>query len=284
MHPNASETFPDKEKEAFLTPQPFHRPHFSDDISNSHNNSDSVHLLASARSHADARAATYIKQRRQAEARSRPPPRLDSKEYRGYYVTRLALRYLSVLISVAIVAVLLDAIRMYNRSKDRTDAFRNGTGTFRVWPSGLKIWPTMFLLGVAAAAGVLGVILCLASMNAKVRHMTRTGNITTVLISTTCLALWIAVTVYYASWDTKETNWDLLSFACTHSTKEYHYVNVNFQETCTEMRFAIWAAVGLAILEAVNLLVFVVWLVRSKRAQGVVRVMESTSGFLSYGS
>lgn len=41
--------------------------------------------------------------------------------------------------------------------------------------------------------------------------MTRTGNTTTLLISTICLALWTTVTVYYASWDTKETNWDLLS-------------------------------------------------------------------------
>lgn len=44
----------------------------------------------------------------------------------------------------------------------------------------------------------------------QVRHMTKTGNITTVIISAMCLVLWVIVTAYYGSWDTKDTNWDLL--------------------------------------------------------------------------
>jgi hypothetical protein len=40
--------------------------------------------------------------------------------------------------------------------------------------------------------------------------MTKTGNITTVVVSSICLVLWVSVTAYYESWDTKKTGWDLL--------------------------------------------------------------------------
>lgn len=40
--------------------------------------------------------------------------------------------------------------------------------------------------------------------------MTKIGNISTIVVSSVCLALWITVTVYYGTWDTSETNWDLL--------------------------------------------------------------------------
>ena len=44
----------------------------------------------------------------------------------------------------------------------------------------------------------------------QIRRMTKIGNISTIVVSSVCLALWIAVTVYYGTWDTSETNWDLL--------------------------------------------------------------------------
>jgi len=65
--------------------------------------------------------------------------------------------------------------------------------------------------------------------------MTKTGNITTMVVSSICLALWIAVAAYYASWDTKETNWDLMSWACTHNKSGYHYTTINFGQTCGKM-------------------------------------------------
>lgn len=65
--------------------------------------------------------------------------------------------------------------------------------------------------------------------------MTKTGNAMTIIVSITGLALWIAVAAYYASWDTKETNWDLMSWACTHSSPENHYTSINFGITCKKM-------------------------------------------------
>lgn len=136
----------------------------------------------------------------------------------------------------------------------------------------------------------------------QVRRMTKTGNITTIIISVVCLVLWIAVTAYYGSWDTQKTNWDLLyafldmlivnvrkltscrSWSCTHQDPRYDYQNIDFSEMCTEMvrhhtyvkvntnralqRFAFWAGVGLAGMEALNLLVFVVWWFRTRHSHG----------------
>lgn len=79
--------------------------------------------------------------------------------------------------------------------------------------------------------------------------MTKTGNISTVIISFICLALWFAVTAYYASWDTKDTNWDLLSWSCKHSDKKYNYTNIDFGETCTEMvSHSHWRAFGVLLI------------------------------------
>ena len=44
--------------------------------------------------------------------------------------------------------------------------------------------------------------------------MTKVGNISTMVVSAICLALWVAVTAYYGTWDTSETNWDLLLVEC----------------------------------------------------------------------
>ena len=65
--------------------------------------------------------------------------------------------------------------------------------------------------------------------------MTKTGNLATIVISVICLALWVATTVYYVSWDTKETHWDLMSWSCKHAKAEASYNHVNYGEICTEM-------------------------------------------------
>jgi hypothetical protein len=44
----------------------------------------------------------------------------------------------------------------------------------------------------------------------QVRRLTKVGNISTMVVSAICLALWVAVTAYYGTWDTSETSWDLL--------------------------------------------------------------------------
>lgn len=45
----------------------------------------------------------------------------------------------------------------------------------------------------------------------QVRRMMKVSNISTMMVSAICLVLWLAVTVYYGTWDTSETSWDLLS-------------------------------------------------------------------------
>jgi len=40
--------------------------------------------------------------------------------------------------------------------------------------------------------------------------MTKVGNISTIVVSSVSLTLWVIVTVWYGTWDTSETNYDLL--------------------------------------------------------------------------
>ncbi|KAF1968470.1 hypothetical protein BU23DRAFT_480106 [Bimuria novae-zelandiae CBS 107.79] len=227
--------------------------------------SDDERLLAQARKHADAHV--QMQRRKEAASNRGSAPQLSNS--RRWYVTRWILRVLSCLISVAIVAVLLDALSTYKKTKEVKKAFKNGDGggIMNVWPELMKMHPTMLMLAVAATATGLSLVLSVASVSQKVRRMTKTGNIATIIISTVCLALWVATTAYYASWDTKETHWDLMSWACKHAKAEARYNHVNYGEVCTEMRFAFWAAVALAALEFVNLLLFVVWYFKTRTAR-----------------
>jgi uncharacterized membrane protein len=99
----------------------------------------------------------------------------------------------------------------------------------------VKMVGVLWLLGTACVVAGLGLVLLVASVSKKVRHMTKTGNVTTVVVSVVGLVLWIAVTAYYASWDTKQTGWDLMSWACTHSAPSYSYTGINFGGICGEM-------------------------------------------------
>lgn len=199
-------------------------------------------------------AEVLLAERRHAVQRARGP---ELRRSRGTYVTRLILRYISAITSIAIIGVLADAIRSYKKTQHVTNPYRDGHGRFPVWPEGLKLRPTWMLLGVAVVAAITSTLLCIASFSSavspitipivarmqmdlelttgQVRRMTKAGNIFTVIISTISLTLWIAVTGYYAAWDTKKTNFDLLSWTCKHSDPEYNYNNIDFNETCMEM-------------------------------------------------
>ncbi|KAH7135143.1 hypothetical protein B0J11DRAFT_547171 [Dendryphion nanum] len=220
-------------------------------------------------------AEVLLQNRRGATQRALAP---DIRRSRGVYVTRLILRYLSLFTSCAIIAVLVDAIRSYKKTQHVTNPFKDGNGRFPVWPETLKLAPTYALLGVAVLAASTSLILCLASFSSAVRRMTKTGNFWTGIISFICLVFWVVVTALYGTWDTKETNFDLLSWTCKHSTPEYEYNNIDFAETCTEMRFAFWAAVGLAGLEFVNLVMFLIWYSRSNKSRGYAKMGGEEEG------
>jgi hypothetical protein len=136
----------------------------------------------------------------------------ELREYRPVYWLRLILRILSVLTCALIVFSLVDGIRDFQRTRHVRNQYQDGSGTFPVWPEreGLKLYPTYVLLGAAVVAGGFSLVLVAASFTKAIRRMTKIGNISTIVVSSICLALWIAVTVYFGTWDTSETNWDLL--------------------------------------------------------------------------
>jgi hypothetical protein len=171
-----------------------------------------------------------------AAANPTKPPKPSLRKSRGFYITRLALRTLIVILSLAIVGVLSNALREYRKTKDMRQMYAEGSGSYPVWPKdSVKMVGVLWLLGTACVVAGLGVVLLVASVSKKVRHMTKTGNLTTVVVSVVGLVLWIAVTAYYASWDTKQTGWDLMSWACTHSAPSYSYTGINFGDICGEM-------------------------------------------------
>lgn len=95
-----------------------------------------------------------------AKAHLANPP----KPEKGTFVSRLrlALRIVSLIISFAIVVTLGHAIAVYNSSKDEIQ------NNQPVWPTGLKMTPTILLLAAACVATALSLAVSLASFSAVV--------------------------------------------------------------------------------------------------------------------
>lgn len=115
-------------------------------------------------------AEILLSERRDVQQRESVP---DIRQYRGVYRTRLTLRILSLATCIAIKVVLIDSIRTYKKTKHVTNPFRSGSGSFPVWPEGLKLWPTYILLGAALVAGVFSLLLIVASFHKSVRENVR---------------------------------------------------------------------------------------------------------------
>jgi hypothetical protein len=172
-------------------------------------------------------AAEIILAERRNEKRQSAP---EIRDYRLVSWAHLILRIISMLTCALICMSLIDAIRNYQRTRHVRNTFQEGSGSFPVWPEreGLKMYPTYVFLGAAIVAGVFNIVLVLAALtkavspsralvsgssmltSVQVRRMTKVGNISTMAVSAICLVLWVAVTAYYGTWDTSETNWDLL--------------------------------------------------------------------------
>jgi hypothetical protein len=164
-----------------------------------------------------------VKRRQDAQERNSTG---DIRQYRGVYRTRLILRILSLATCVTIVGLIANSIRLYIQTKHVRHAFQDGSGTFPVWPEGLKLYPSYLLSGAALAAGLFSLLLIVASFHknvrvackyigtmltdGQIRRMTKTGNVTTIIVTFACLVIWVVVTAYYGSWDTEKTNWDLM--------------------------------------------------------------------------
>ncbi|KAF1363836.1 hypothetical protein EJ07DRAFT_162394 [Lizonia empirigonia] len=153
---------------------------------------------------------------------------------------------------------LAEAVLYYRKTEHARTPFREGRR--------LEAVSDLCFLGTAVLAGAFSLVLVIASFTktaflstelmhtlmlilGQVRRMTKIGNISTIVVSSLCL---------------------ILSWTCSH--RDYEYKNVDFHEICTEMRFAFWAGVGLAGLEAVNLGIFVIWWLMTRRSRGYSKV------------
>ncbi|KAJ3543980.1 hypothetical protein NM208_g3291 [Fusarium decemcellulare] len=202
---------------------------------------------------------------KEARARKRRDSRLDRIIYR----TRLVIRILSLLFSVSIVAVLGYAVVFYNRSKNEWIKDENTGFQSKVWASHLRVSPTLILLGAAATAALLNLILCVANFSKKVRHLTSVGNVATVVVSTMAIILWVAVGVWYKVDDLNaRKHYDMLSYVCArHKSAKLTSKIGNFGALCSQMRYAWWALVVVASLELIAIGT-VVWAMWAKRRGG----------------
>lgn len=107
-----------------------------------------------------------LSKRRLAREQQNATP--EFREYRGFYRTRLVLRCVSFLFCLAIIIALCDDLRWYLNTKNITESFKDGSGQFPVWPGDLKLWPTYILLAAAAVAGLISLVLILASVHKNV--------------------------------------------------------------------------------------------------------------------
>lgn len=92
----------------------------------------------------------------------------DIRQYRGIYRTRLVLRILSFATCIAIEVLLANSIRLYMNTKHVRNPFRDGSGTYPVWPENLKLFPSYALLGAALVAGLFSLLLIIASFHKSV--------------------------------------------------------------------------------------------------------------------
>lgn len=110
----------------------------------------------------------------------------------------------------------------------------------------------------------------------QIRHITNVGNIFTLVVSSICIVLWIAVAIVYKVDDLKpEEHWDLLSFTCARR----HALNegtANLHTLCYQMRYAWWGALALGLLEigAVATLVLGWYSLRGARKGKYARMEE----------
>lgn len=112
-------------------------------------------------------AAEIILTERRNEKRKSAP---ELCEYRSICWTRLVLHVLSLLACALISFGLVDALRNYRKTEHVRTPFREGSGSFPVWPEreGLKLYPTHVLLSAAVLAGVFSFVLIVASFTKSV--------------------------------------------------------------------------------------------------------------------
>ena len=92
-------------------------------------------------------------------AKSHLPESKGSKGSVIVYRTRLLLRTLSLCLSFALVIILGHAIAVYNSTK------KDEINGEPIWPTGLKMKPTILLLSAASVATALSLAICLASFS-----------------------------------------------------------------------------------------------------------------------
>ncbi|KAF2249993.1 hypothetical protein BU26DRAFT_294038 [Trematosphaeria pertusa] len=173
---------------------------------------------------------------------------------------RLCIRILSFALTATIVVVLAHAVSVYYSTRSKTTNENALHVELRMWPTDLVMKPTLLLLGAAATATLLSGVLCLASLVPAVRHINTLGNVSTTIVSTICIALWIAVLAYYRVVDVDASSkHDLLTFTCLHQKNTHIFqVTGNMHSLCLQMRYSWWGAVAVGVLE-VGALVTVVW-------------------------
>ncbi|KAH7108984.1 hypothetical protein B0J13DRAFT_534855 [Dactylonectria estremocensis] len=200
---------------------------------------------------------------------SQPPRRIGQKKGPDPHLdriisrTRLFIRILSLLLSVSIVGILSYIVVLYTKTKGEYVQDEQLKTKFKVWSSQLNISPTLILLGGAAAAAFLNLLLCIANFSKAVRRVTSVGNILTMIVSTVAIILWLGVGTWYKIGDMNaKKHYDMLSYVCTrHRDSNLTKKVADFGVLCSGMRYSWWAVVAVASLEliAIGTVAWGVW-------------------------
>lgn len=106
-----------------------------------------------------------LSKRREIREQSATP---ELRQHRGFYWTRLFLRCASLGLCIAIIVALCKDLRWFSDSKDVKKPFKDGSGEYPVWPEDLKVWPIYLLLASACIAGLVSLVMVVASFNKNV--------------------------------------------------------------------------------------------------------------------
>ncbi|KIV93587.1 hypothetical protein PV10_04790 [Exophiala mesophila] len=212
-------------------------------------------------------AATFPRPSGRVPFRRKP---ISERHERLVYRTRLTLRILTFVLSLALVIVLGHAVSVYYSSKDNTMFDNSLRMDVRIWPLHMKMKPTLFLLGSASVATLLSGIICVGSFSKAIRRITTVSTIIAAIVTTITTILWVAIAIFYKVDDLNPNEqWDMISFTCARR----HDVNLdkaigNLGSLCLQMRYSWFGALAIGVLEICSLgvLVWAWWVGRAKKS------------------
>ena len=203
---------------------------------------------------------------------SAPPGYLEVKEHNQRKLlsrTRMVLRILATLCSIAIVAGLGSAIAVFFDTRDDGLVWAGEP----IWSSTIDSTPSTTLLVIGGVLTFISLLMLILSMWEKIRHVSFTSNIVNIVISSVNIGLAIFGAAFFAHYKGTDESPTFWNWVCDHGVEDS---SVQFGMLCGETTFSYGMAYAVVVLEVLVLMNIVVGWVALGRNGGRSVGMERT--------